>query len=106
VFAPTTLPLVASGDQRLRRLFPDSRAALADYYKNTNILPITHTVCVGEALIERAPWVADSLLAAFGKAQLVCDEAYLEPKYRAASTKCSVSKKAGTRSARPSMCTG
>jgi len=81
VFAPTTLPLVARGDKRLRRLFPDSRAALADYYKKTNILPITHTVCVGEALIERAPWVADNLLAAFRKAQQICDEAYLEPKY-------------------------
>jgi 4,5-dihydroxyphthalate decarboxylase len=81
VFAPTTLPGIANGDGRLRRLFPDARAALADYYAKTNILPITHTVCVGEALLERAPWVAGKLLTAFRKAQQICDEAYLEPKY-------------------------
>jgi 4,5-dihydroxyphthalate decarboxylase len=81
VFAPTTLRGIARGDKRLRRLFPDSRAALADYYEKTNILPITHTVCVSEALIERAPWVADSMLAAFRQAQQICDESYLEPKF-------------------------
>ena len=80
VFAPTTLPGIANGDGRLRRLFPDTRAALADYYQRTNILPITHTVCVGEALLERAPWVARKLLRAFRKAQQIFDEAYLEPK--------------------------
>jgi 4,5-dihydroxyphthalate decarboxylase len=81
VFSPGTLPGIVSGDKRLRRLFPDPRKALADYYQKTNILPITHTVCVSDALIERAPWVADNLLDAFRKAQQICDEAYLEPKY-------------------------
>jgi 4,5-dihydroxyphthalate decarboxylase len=81
VFSPTTLPGIANGDPRLRRLFPDPHAELLNYYQKTNILPITHTVVVSEALLAREPWVADSLLAAFREAQRVCDEAYLEPKY-------------------------
>ena len=81
VYSPTTLPGITSGDPRLRRLFPDPRAELAAYYAKTNILPITHTVVVGEALLAREPWIAERLLTAFREAQRACDEAYLEPKY-------------------------
>lgn len=81
VFSPTILDGITNGDPRLRRLFPDARAELVSYYKKTNILPITHTVVVGEALLAREPWIADSLLAAFREAQKVCDDAYLEAKY-------------------------
>ena len=81
VFSPTILEGITNGDPRLRRLFPDARAELVSYYKKTNILPITHTVVVGEALLAREPWIADSLLAAFREAQQVCDDAYLEAKY-------------------------
>ena len=81
VFSPTTLPGIEKGDPRLRRLFPDPYAELAAYYKKTNILPITHTLVVGEALLAREPWIADRLLTAFREAQRVCDDAYREPKY-------------------------
>jgi 4,5-dihydroxyphthalate decarboxylase len=81
VFSPVILPGITSGDPRLRRLFPDSRAALAAYYAKTNILPITHTVVVSESLLAREPWIAERLLTAFRAAQHVCDETYLEPKY-------------------------
>ena len=81
VYSPTTLPGIVDGDPRLRRLFPDPRAELIAYYKKTNILPITHTLVVGEALLAREPWIAGRLLTAFREAQRVCDDAYLEPKY-------------------------
>jgi 4,5-dihydroxyphthalate decarboxylase len=81
VFSPVILPGISSGDPRLRRLFPDSRGELAAYYAKTNILPITHTVVVSEALLAREPWIAERLLTAFREAQQVCDDAYLEPKY-------------------------
>ena len=76
------------------------------YYKKTNILPITHTFVVGEALMAREPWVADSLLAAFPRSAAVCDEAYLEPKYLSGfDAVLSLERSAGTRSARRSTCT-
>jgi 4,5-dihydroxyphthalate decarboxylase len=81
IFSPVTLEGIVSGDPRLRRLFPDPRAELAAYYAKTNILPITHTVVVGESLLAREPWIAGNLLAAFREAQRVCDDAYLETKY-------------------------
>jgi 4,5-dihydroxyphthalate decarboxylase len=84
VFSPVILPGISSGDPRVRRLFPDSRAELAAYYAKTNILPITHTVVVSESLLAREPWIAERLLTAFRDAQRVCDDAYLEPKYLSA----------------------
>ena len=81
VFSPVIMPGISAGDPRLRRLFPDPRAELAAYYAKTNILPITHTVVAGEALLAREPWIAERLLTAFRDAQRVCDDAYLEPKY-------------------------
>jgi 4,5-dihydroxyphthalate decarboxylase len=81
VFSPTILPGIMSGDARLRRLFPDPRAELVRYFAKTNIMPITHTVVVGEALLAREPWIAENLLAAFRAAQAVCDADYLEPKF-------------------------
>ena len=81
VFSPVILNGITNADPRLRRLFPDPRAELAAYYAKTNILPITHTVVVSEALLAREPWIADRLLTAFREAQKVCNDAYLEPKY-------------------------
>ena len=81
VYSPVILQGITDGDTRLRRLFPNPRAELADYYKKTNIIPITHTLVVGTALLEREPWIADSLVEAFRAAQHVVDEAYLEPKF-------------------------
>jgi len=81
VFSPVILPGIIDGDPRLRRLLPDSRAEMVTYYRKTNILPITHTLVVSEALLAREPWIAQSLLDAFREAQRQCDEAYLEPKH-------------------------
>jgi 4,5-dihydroxyphthalate decarboxylase len=81
VYSPVVLPGIIKGDPRLRRLFPDSRAEMLAYYRKTNILPITHTIVVGEALLAREPWIADHLLTAFREAQSVTDESYLETKY-------------------------
>jgi 4,5-dihydroxyphthalate decarboxylase len=81
IFSPVILEGITNGDPRLRRLLPDSRAEMAAYYAQTNILPITHTVVVAESLLAREPWIADNLLEAFRTAQSICDETYREPKF-------------------------
>ena len=81
VFSPEILPGIETGDPRLRRLFPDAQAELAGYVRSTGILPITHTIVIGEALQARAPWLGASLMTAFRAAQKISDDAALEPKY-------------------------
>ena len=53
------------GDPRVRRLFEDARAEEQRYYRATGIFPLMHTVVVKEELLDRYPWVANSLLKAF-----------------------------------------
>ena len=48
-----------------RYLFPDPAAEGRRFYANTGLFPINHTVVVRRSLLERHPWVALNLYAAF-----------------------------------------
>ena len=69
-----------TGDPRIRRVFPDCRAATQKYFEKTRIFPITHTVVVKESLIEKFPWIAENLIVAFREADRICRERYQYPK--------------------------
>src|SRR5262249_62242943 len=53
------------GDPRVRRLFPDVRAAEESYYRQTQIFPIMHVVALRREVYERSRWLARSLVKAF-----------------------------------------
>ncbi|MBI4494978.1 MAG: ABC transporter substrate-binding protein [Chloroflexi bacterium] len=53
------------GDPRVRRLFSNAKAEEQRYYRETGHFPLMHTVVAREALLERYPWVATSMLKAF-----------------------------------------
>lgn len=53
----------------VRRLWPNFRDVEKEYYLRTKIFPIRHVVVVKNAILERHPWVACSLVEAFAKAK-------------------------------------
>jgi 4,5-dihydroxyphthalate decarboxylase len=57
------------GDLRIRRLFPDFRAAELDYHRATGIVPIMHVVVIKRDVLARHPWVANNLRRAFEEAR-------------------------------------
>ncbi|MCL6592661.1 MAG: ABC transporter substrate-binding protein [Alicyclobacillus sp.] len=57
------------GSQNVRRLFPQPREVEMAYYKKTGIFPIMHTVVIRRDVYERHPWVAQSMMKAFVRAQ-------------------------------------
>jgi 4,5-dihydroxyphthalate decarboxylase len=59
----------ATGSPRVRRLFPDYRAAGAEYYQRTGHFPIMHLVIVRRDVYERDPALALRLYAAFERAK-------------------------------------
>jgi 4,5-dihydroxyphthalate decarboxylase len=60
------------GSPKVRRLFPDYKAAEQEYYRRTRIYPIMHTVVVRRDIYARHPWVALSLYRAFWQAKQRC----------------------------------
>jgi 4,5-dihydroxyphthalate decarboxylase len=66
---------------RLRRLLSDHRREEADYFRRTQVIPVIHTLVLQEKLVEKRPWVIDSLLAAFRKARAL-DEKYMSDEER------------------------
>lgn len=65
------------GDPRVRRLFPDSRAAEQAYFAKTGIFPIMHAVAVKRSTIERQPWLPAAVFRAYAKAKRMNDRRML-----------------------------
>ncbi len=57
------------GDGKVRRLFENYPAVERDYYKQTKIFPIMHTVVIRTEVYERNRWIAQALAKAFAEAQ-------------------------------------
>lgn len=57
------------GHPKIRRLFAEPRNVELDYYRRTGIFPIMHLVVIRRDVLEREPWVAQSLLKAFEEAK-------------------------------------
>jgi len=53
----------------IHTLFPDPVAEAKRYYAKTGMFPINHTVVVRRSLLEREPWIAESLYDAFVRAK-------------------------------------
>ena len=69
-----------AGDARIRRLFPDCRGAITEYFEKTRIFPATHTVVVREEWLEKEPWIVGKLIKAFDEANRRSWNEYEYPK--------------------------
>ena len=57
------------GNRKIRRFFDDFPEVEAKYYKETGIFPIMHAVAVRRDVLDKHPWVARNLFAAFEEAK-------------------------------------
>lgn len=76
LLSPVVPEAFRTGNPMIRRLFQDCRAEIGNYFHQTGIFPITHTIVIGESLWKREPWIAGSLVEAFENAQRECEESY------------------------------
>jgi len=66
---PSVIGPVIKGDPRVRLLFIDPKSEERRYYESTGHFPIMHDVLLKQSLLERDPWVGQSLLDAFKRAR-------------------------------------
>jgi 4,5-dihydroxyphthalate decarboxylase len=73
---PNIVPSFRAKDPRIRRVFKDPRTTVNEYFRNTRIFPITHTLVVRQSLFDEHPWLVSSLLTAFTEAEKLCRKSY------------------------------
>ena len=76
IIPPNIAPSFRAGDPRIRRVFKDIRATVNEYFRNTRIFPITHTLVVRQSLFDENPWLVSSLVNAFTEAEERCRRSY------------------------------
>jgi len=77
---PNVAKTFRGGDPRIRRVFPDCRAAVESYFQTTGIFPITHTMVMHERQLAKHPWLCGELAQAFTDADRRCQVEYDYPK--------------------------
>jgi 4,5-dihydroxyphthalate decarboxylase len=73
---PNVVPSFRAKDPRICRLFKDPRATVNEYFRRTEIFPITHTLVVRQSLFDENPWLVSSLVNAFTEAEERCRKSY------------------------------
>jgi 4,5-dihydroxyphthalate decarboxylase len=56
------------------RLYPDYRAAEMDYYRRTKIFPIMHSVVIRRDIVDKHPFVAQSLFDACNRSKAIAQD--------------------------------
>ncbi len=65
----------------IRRLFADPKAEETKYFIRNGYFPIMHVIAFKDELLEKYPWLAKSISAAFDKAKEACLEYYDDPNW-------------------------
>lgn len=72
---------IESGAESAARLFPDPLETERAYHRETGIFPIMHTIVVRDSLLEKEPWLAQSLYDAFEAAKQRALESLDRPRW-------------------------
>jgi 4,5-dihydroxyphthalate decarboxylase len=80
VISPSITRMIGEGDPRVGRLWPNYEEVEADYFRRTGLFPIMHVTTVPTKIVERYPWVVESLVLAFEEAKQLAYKRLLNPR--------------------------
>ncbi len=80
IIMPNVSEAHAKGDPRIARLWPDYKQVEIDYYNRTGFFPIMHVTTVPTELVEKYPWVVESLTLAFEEAKQLAFKRLANPR--------------------------
>jgi 4,5-dihydroxyphthalate decarboxylase len=74
IISPRVPASLQRGDPRIKRLYPDLRAAEVAYYQQTGFFPIMHALAVRKDVAADNPWLPKALFDAFSTAKRMRQE--------------------------------
>jgi 4,5-dihydroxyphthalate decarboxylase len=80
LIAPSFPEAFVRGDPRIARLFPNYQELEVQYFRDTGIFPIMHTLTITQEIVDRYPWVPDNLAYAFNEAKRLAYERIRNPR--------------------------
>jgi 4,5-dihydroxyphthalate decarboxylase len=80
MIAPNVTRMIAEGDPRVARLFPNYREIEAEYYRRTGLFPIMHVTTLPSKIAQKHPWVVESLVLAFEEAKQLAYKRLANPR--------------------------
>jgi 4,5-dihydroxyphthalate decarboxylase len=80
IIQPNVNRLQAEGDPRVAHLWPDYEEVERDYFRRTGFFPIMHVTTVPTRIVEKHPWVVESLTVAFEKAKHIAYQRIANPR--------------------------
>src|SRR6185503_170412 len=70
----------AEGDPRIARLWPDYKHVETEYFRKTGFFPIMHVTTVPTRVVEKHPWIVESLTLAFEEAKQLAYQRLVNPR--------------------------
>jgi len=80
IIQPNVNAAHAQGDPRVARLWPNYKEVETAYYRRTGFFPIMHVTTVPTALVEKHPWIVESLTLAFEEAKQLAFQRLANPR--------------------------
>jgi 4,5-dihydroxyphthalate decarboxylase len=80
IIMPNVSAAHAQGDPRIARLWPNYKEVETDYYRRTGFFPIMHVTTVPTEIVEKYPWVVESLTLAFEEAKQLAFKRVVNPR--------------------------
>jgi 4,5-dihydroxyphthalate decarboxylase len=80
IIMPNVSEAHAKGDPRIERLWPNYKEVETDYYRRTGFFPIMHVTTVPTEIVQKYPWVVESLTLAFEEAKQLAMKRVANPR--------------------------
>ncbi|HTQ74315.1 MAG TPA: hypothetical protein VMI74_08500 [Burkholderiales bacterium] len=80
MIAPNVTRMIAQGDPRVGRLFPNYREIEAAFHARTGLFPIMHVTTLPSKVVAKHPWVVESLVLAFEEAKQLAYKRLANPR--------------------------
>lgn len=80
VMHPEVIKPFMDGDNRVGRLFMDYKREEISYFKKTGIFPIMHLIGIRKEIVDRYPWVPQSLFEAFNQSKAIAMKRMTNPR--------------------------